>query len=79
MSALLCGGVWRERTVRKAGSCLVTHTATAWPATQMRSPASHRRSPRPMAAASVPLRMAKPRGAPAIRIGSVSARCSGAS
>src|SRR6185436_1520102 len=71
--------VWRDRTARKAGSWRVTHTATAWPASQIRRPASHRRRPRPMAAASVPLRIVKLRGAPAIRIGSVSARCSGTS
>ena len=63
--------VWRDRTVRKAGSWRVTHTAIVWPAIQMRSPAIQSRRPRPIAAASVPLRIVKLRGAPAIRIGSV--------
>src|SRR5262245_8431902 len=48
----------------------------ACPTSQISPPAIHNRSPSPIEAASVPLRMAKLRGAPASRIGSVSARCS---
>ena len=54
-------------------------TASAWPIIHTARPGSHKRRPRPKAAASVPLAMATVRGAPPRRIGSVSARCSGTS
>ena len=46
----------------------------AWPMAQITRPAIQRRRPRPIAHASVPLTMASARGAPASRMGSVSAR-----
>ncbi|EQA99801.1 hypothetical protein L288_19135 [Sphingobium quisquiliarum P25] len=53
-------------------------TESAWPIAQITRPAIQRRSPRPIAPASVPLTMASARGAPPSRIGSVSARWTGA-
>lgn len=49
-------------------------TAAIWPMNASIRPASHKHSPIPSAAPNVPLRMATDRGAPPIRIGSVSAR-----
>src|SRR5579859_3124335 len=69
----------RRTTSTKSGSRLVAQTAAMWPTNQRRRPASQRRKPIPSAAASVPLRIAIERGAPPIRIGSVSARWTGAS
>ena len=69
---------WRRATGRIWASRRAAMTASPWPATAITSPAIQRRKPMPTAAASVPLTIASARGAPASRIGSASARCTGA-
>src|SRR5690606_30539438 len=53
----------RTITAAKSGSRLAANTVSVWPTTQSTSPAIHCCKPRPMAAATVPLRMATARGA----------------
>ncbi len=54
-------------------------TASEWPSAHRTSPAIQSCRPSPSAAATVPLTIAMPRGAPARRMGSVKDRCSGTS
>ncbi len=61
-------------TSTKAGSRLASQTAMPCPTIQSTSPASQSRKPIASTAESVPIRMAAARGAPPIRIGSVSER-----
>ncbi|KAG0771764.1 hypothetical protein G6F21_014681 [Rhizopus arrhizus] len=61
------------------GSTRAPQTASAWPTIQSTTPGIHSCRPSPTAAASVPLAIATVRGAPPIKIGSVSERCSGTS
>lgn len=56
--------MWRSSTGAKSGSRRAAMTATLWPTAHRSSPASHCWRPRPTAAASVPLTIASPRGAP---------------
>ena len=57
---------------------MAAQTAAAWPTAQISAPGIQSRRPSAIAAASVPLAIATVRGAPPIRIGSVSARWTGA-
>jgi Fic family protein len=59
-------------------SRMAAHTAARWPISHMAPPTIQSRNPKPTAAASVPFRIATARGAPPNRIGSVSARWTGA-
>src|SRR3546814_20804085 len=56
--------MWRSSTGAKSGSRRAAITAKLWPPAQRSRPASHCWGPRPTAAASVPLTIARPRGAP---------------
>ena len=78
------GGAKTAQRVVEARGCRdqfsrrrAAQTAMMWPISQSSAPTIHRRRPRPIAAAIVPLMMTTERGAPAIRIGSVRDRRTG--